>query len=40
MIYPYLALPVGAFLMLVEIALSWFSGFEPDRAAEDSEGAS
>lgn len=38
MIYPYLALPVGAFLMLVEIALSWFSGFEPD-ATEDSEGA-
>lgn len=30
MIYPYLALPVGAFLMLVQIALSWLSGFERD----------
>lgn len=28
MIYPYLALPVGAFLMLVQIALTWFAGFE------------
>lgn len=31
MIYPYAALPVGAVLMLVQIALSWFSGFESDR---------
>lgn len=30
MIYPYMALPVGSFLMLVQIYLSWFSGFEPD----------
>jgi len=30
MIVPYAALPVGAALMLVQIALSWFSGFEPD----------
>ncbi|WP_196258864.1 TRAP transporter small permease [Pelagibacterium limicola] len=29
MIYPYLALPVGAFLMLVQIALTWFAGFDP-----------
>lgn len=40
MIYPYLALPVGAFLMLVQIALSWFSGFEPDTVDQDEgEGA-
>lgn len=31
MILPYLALPVGAALMLVQIALSWVTGFEPDR---------
>jgi len=30
MIIPYLALPVGAALMLVQIALSWLSGFEPE----------
>lgn len=30
MIVPYAALPVGAALMLVQIALSWLSGFEPD----------
>lgn len=30
MIYPYMALPVGAALMLVQIVLSWFAGFEPD----------
>lgn len=36
MIVPYMALPVGAALMLVQIALSWFSGFEPER--EDTEG--
>ncbi|XDA96981.1 TRAP transporter small permease [Sulfitobacter sp. LCG007] len=30
MIYPYMALPVGAALMLVQIALSWLSGFEPE----------
>jgi TRAP-type C4-dicarboxylate transport system permease small subunit len=29
MIYPYLALPIGAFLMLVQIALTWFAGFDP-----------
>lgn len=40
MIYPYLALPVGAFLMLVQIALTWIAGFEPDRPIEDDpEGA-
>lgn len=38
MIWPYLALPVGAALMLVQIALSWFSGFEPDQGdAADAE---
>ncbi|QYK43493.1 MAG: TRAP transporter small permease [Paracoccaceae bacterium] len=31
MILPYAALPVGAALMLVQIALSWLAGFEPDR---------
>lgn len=30
MIYPYMALPVGSLLMLIQIYLSWFSGFEPD----------
>lgn len=39
MIYPYLALPVGAALMLVQIALSWIAGFEPDDDPEDPEGA-
>lgn len=32
MILPYLALPVGMALMLVQIALSWLSGFEPQGA--------
>ena len=35
MIIPYLALPVGAALMLVEIALTWVAGFEPDEADEE-----
>ncbi len=39
MIYPYLALPVGAALMLVQIALSWLSGFERDEDDEDAGGA-
>jgi TRAP-type C4-dicarboxylate transport system permease small subunit len=40
MIYPYLALPVGAFLMLIQIALSWIAGFEPDASDQDeAEGA-
>lgn len=30
MIYPYMALPVGAALMLVQIFLTWFAGFEPE----------
>ncbi|WP_228461581.1 TRAP transporter small permease [Paracoccus liaowanqingii] len=30
MVVPYMALPVGAGLMLVQIALSWLSGFEPE----------
>jgi TRAP-type C4-dicarboxylate transport system permease small subunit len=30
MIIPSMALPVGAALMLVQIVLSWFAGFEPD----------
>ncbi|MBL4917880.1 TRAP transporter small permease [Tabrizicola sp. DMG-N-6] len=34
MILPYAALPVGAVLMLVQIALSWLTGFEPDRPDE------
>ena len=37
MIYPYLALPVGAFLMLVQIALTWIAGFDP--IVDDSEQA-
>ncbi len=36
MILPYAALPVGSALMLVQIALSWFSGFETDRAKTDA----
>jgi TRAP-type C4-dicarboxylate transport system permease small subunit len=39
MILPYLALPVGAFLMLVQIALSWVAGFEPDKLTDETEGA-
>lgn len=35
MIYPYLALPVGAFLMLVQIAFAWVAGFEPDMTDRD-----
>jgi TRAP-type C4-dicarboxylate transport system permease small subunit len=34
MSYTYAALPVGAALMLVQIALSWFAGFESDRAQD------
>lgn len=30
MILPYMALPVGAGLMLLQIALSWVAGFEPE----------
>lgn len=30
MILPYMALPVGAALMLLQIALTWVSGFERD----------
>ena len=39
MILPYAALPVGAALMLVQIALSWFSGFEQDRTMDDTPAA-
>lgn len=39
MIYPYMALPVGAALMLVQIALSWLSGFEPDHDEDEGVGA-
>lgn len=38
MIVPYIALPVGSALMLVQIALSWVSGFEPDHDADDEVG--
>ncbi len=38
MIYPYMALPVGAFLMLVQIALSWVSGFERDADETEEKG--
>jgi TRAP-type C4-dicarboxylate transport system permease small subunit len=37
MIYPYMALPMGAALMLVQIALTWFVGFEPDRDEDVSD---
>lgn len=37
MIIPYLALPIGAALMIVQIALSWVSGFESDADDEDPE---
>jgi TRAP-type C4-dicarboxylate transport system permease small subunit len=36
MMLPYAALPVGSALMLLQIALSWFSGFEPDRDENDA----
>ena len=39
MIFPYMALPVGAALMLVQIALSWFSGFEPEQDEDEGVGA-
>ena len=39
MILPYMALPVGAALMLVQIALSWVSGFEPEHDPIEDEGA-
>lgn len=39
MILPYLALPVGAALMLVQIALSWVTGFEPDKDELSEDGA-
>jgi TRAP-type C4-dicarboxylate transport system permease small subunit len=35
MSWPYAALPFGAALMLLQIALSWVSGFEPDRLSDD-----
>lgn len=38
MIYPYMALPVGALLMLIQIALSWISGFERDEEQTDTLG--
>jgi TRAP-type C4-dicarboxylate transport system permease small subunit len=39
MIVPYMALPVGAALMLVQIALSWLSGFEPEPDEDEGVGA-
>jgi TRAP-type C4-dicarboxylate transport system permease small subunit len=39
MIVPYMALPVGAFLMLVQIALSWIAGFEPEHDEDEGVGA-
>ncbi len=38
MIYPYMALPVGALLILVQIALSWFGGFEERRNRAETAG--
>ncbi|RUT31407.1 TRAP transporter small permease [Arsenicitalea aurantiaca] len=38
MIYPYMALPVGAFLILVQIALSWFGAFDEHRAIPEASG--
>lgn len=38
MIYPYMALPVGAFLILVQIALSWFGGFDEHRITPETAG--
>ena len=36
MIYPYLALPVGAFLILLQIALSWFGAFDENRTMPET----
>lgn len=36
MIYPYMALPVGAFLILLQIALSWFGAFDENRTMPTS----
>jgi TRAP-type C4-dicarboxylate transport system permease small subunit len=37
MILPYMALPVGAALMLLQIALTWIAGFEPDTGDGDGD---
>jgi TRAP-type C4-dicarboxylate transport system permease small subunit len=37
MIIPYMAIPVGGVLMMVEIVLCWFAGYDPVRP-EDEEG--
>lgn len=39
MIYPYMALPVGAVLILLQIVLSWFGGFDRQTAPEAQGGA-
>lgn len=39
MIYPYMALPVGAFLILLQIALSWFGAFDETRATPSGDVA-
>jgi TRAP-type C4-dicarboxylate transport system permease small subunit len=38
MIYPYMALPVGAFLILLQIALSWFGAFDEHRVTLETAG--
>jgi TRAP-type C4-dicarboxylate transport system permease small subunit len=37
MIVPYLAIPVGGVLMLIQIVLCWFAGYSPVRP-EEAEG--
>lgn len=38
MIYPYMALPVGAVLLLIQIGLSWFGGWDEQRKSPVADG--
>lgn len=38
MIYPYMALPVGAALLLTQIALSWFGAWDENRKTPEADG--
>ncbi|MEQ9635564.1 MAG: TRAP transporter small permease [Devosia marina] len=38
MIYPYLALPVGSALLLIQIGLSWFGGWDEHRKSAAADG--
>jgi len=38
MIYPYMALPVGSALLLIQIGLSWFGGWDEQSRTSDAAG--